>query len=60
MHKTYNIQQVANILGLYKGTVVNYERKRIFPKPYRNPINNYREYSVEDINILKKILRKGH
>ena len=60
MGKKYNIQQVADILGIYKGTVVNYERKHIFPKPQRNPINNYREYSPEDIKILKRILQKGH
>ena len=58
--RTYNIQEVANILGLYKGTVLNYEKKHIFPKARRNPINRYREYTKEDIERLKSILRKGH
>ena len=57
--KRYNIQEVADILGIYKGTVKNYETKGIFPKPRRNPINKYREYSPEDIDILKRILVKG-
>jgi len=57
--KKYNIQEVAYVLGIYKGTIVNYENKHIFPKPYRNPINNYREYTEENINILKRILQKG-
>lgn len=57
--KRYNIQQVADILGIYKGTVKNYEHKRIFPKPKRNPINGYREYYEEDIALLKKIMIKG-
>lgn len=60
IERMYNIQEVADMLGLYKGTIVNYERKHIFPKPRRNPINNYREYAKEDIEKLKKILKRGH
>ncbi len=59
MYGKYNIQQVANVLGIYRGTIVNYEKKHIFPKPNRNPINNYREYTKEDIDRLKRILQKG-
>ncbi len=55
----YNIQEVANILGIYKGTIKNYEEKGVFPKARRNPINHYREYSPQDIDILKRILLKG-
>lgn len=55
----YNIQEVADILGLYKGTVLNYEKRHIFPKARRNPINHYREYTKEDIEKLKNILKKG-
>ena len=57
--KKYNIQEIATILGIYKGTIKNYEEKGIFPKPHRNPINKYREYSRQDIDILKRILLKG-
>jgi DNA-binding transcriptional MerR regulator len=57
--RRYNIQEVANILGIYKGTVKNYEKKGIFPKPRRNPINGYREYAPQDIDILRRILLKG-
>jgi len=53
------VQEVSDILGIYKGTLKNYEQKRIFPKPRRNPINGYREYTEKDIEILKKILLKG-
>ncbi|MFH1552597.1 MAG: MerR family transcriptional regulator [Candidatus Omnitrophota bacterium] len=54
--KKYTVQQVANILGIYRGTVINYEKKGIFPPPRRNPINGYREYVEEDIENLKKII----
>ena len=57
--RRYNINEVANILGIYKGTIKNYEDRGIFPKPRRNPINKYREYAPEDIEILKRILLKG-
>jgi DNA-binding transcriptional MerR regulator len=54
--KKYNVQEVADILGLYRGTVINYEKKGIFPAPHRNPINGYREYTEEDITNLRSIL----
>lgn len=57
--KRYNIQEIADILGIYKGTIKNYEEKGIFPKAHRNPINKYREYSSQDLDILKRILLKG-
>ncbi len=57
--KKYTIQQVADMLGLYRGTVINYEKKGVFPDPRRNPINGYREYGSEDIERLKRILVEG-
>lgn len=57
--KRYNIQEVADLLGIYRGTIKNYEKKGIFPKARRNPINKYREYAPQDIDILKRILLKG-
>jgi DNA-binding transcriptional MerR regulator len=54
--KRYTVQGVANILGVYKGTVINYEKRGIFPEPRRNPINGYREYTEEDIEHLKTII----
>ncbi|MFH1594246.1 MAG: MerR family transcriptional regulator [Candidatus Omnitrophota bacterium] len=57
--RRYNVQEVADILGIYKGTIKNYEAKGIFPKARRNPINKYREYLPQDIDILKRITLKG-
>jgi DNA-binding transcriptional MerR regulator len=54
--KKFTVQQVADILGLYRGTVINYEKKGIFPDPRRNPINGYREYTEEDVNNLREII----
>ncbi|MCK4520231.1 MAG: MerR family transcriptional regulator, partial [Candidatus Omnitrophica bacterium] len=46
----------ARALGVSKQTVIRYEKKGTFPKPGRNPINKWREYTKEDIKKLKKIL----
>lgn len=54
--KKYTVQQVADILGVYRGTVINYEKRGIFPPPRRNPINGYREYTEDDIESLRKIM----
>ena len=53
--KKYTVQDVADILGVYRGTVINYEKRGIFPDPRRNPINGYREYTEEDVERLKRI-----
>ncbi|MGB2629632.1 MAG: MerR family transcriptional regulator [Candidatus Omnitrophota bacterium] len=59
--KKYNVQEIADLLGIYRGTVINYEKKGIFPAPHRNPINKYREYTEEDVESLKRILEgKSH
>jgi len=59
VHKKYTVQEVADILGIYRGTVINYEKKGIFPPSRRNPINGYREYSEDDIHELRRILEVG-
>lgn len=54
--KKYTVQQVADVFGIYRGTVINYEKRGIFPEPRRNHINGYREYTEEDIEIMRSIL----
>ena len=56
MQKRYHsTQEVARILGISKQTLLRYEKKKIFPKARRHPINKRREYSLDDIMKLKKI-----
>lgn len=55
MPRSYHTtQEVAAMLGISKQTLLRYEKKKIFPKPHRNPINKRREYSLEEITKLKK------
>lgn len=54
--KYYTIQELSNELGVSKETIKRYEKKGIFPKPSRNPINHWRRYSLERVKKLKFIL----
>lgn len=56
MQSYHSTQEVARMLGISKQTLLRYEKKKIFPKIRRNPINKRREYSLEEITKLKKIM----
>ena len=51
----YLFSDVSRILGVSKRTLINWENAGKTPKPRRDPMNDYRLYSQEDINKLKKI-----
>lgn len=53
--KYFTVEEVALSLNLSRQTVIRYEKKGIFPKPLRNPINKWRQYTTKDIEKLKKI-----
>ncbi len=54
-----NINELERLTGITKQNIRFYEKKALL-HPNRNPENNYREYSEEDIAALKtiKLLRK--
>ena len=55
MKKYLTVKEVAKILGVTPLTLRNWDKKGKL-KAYRNPINNYRLYKVEDIEVfLRKI-----
>ena len=55
-NKHYSAEEVARTLGISKQTLLRYEKKKLFPKPRRNPINNWRIYSEDDLEKMFKIL----
>ena len=57
--RIYRAAKVSEKLGISKQTLVRYEKKGILPKPKRNHINTWREYTDEDIKRLKGILKRG-
>lgn len=54
MPKTYTISQLAKCFKLSRSTLLYYHRKKIFQPSIRGD-NNYRFYSEEDYQVLKKI-----
>lgn len=56
-NRFFTTEQTARALGISKQTLLRYEKKKVFPKPRRNLINCWRQYTLEDIGKLKEILR---
>jgi len=54
----YPAQKAANLLGVYKRTLFNWEKAGKIPQAKRDPMNNYRYYTKEDIALLKKITKR--
>lgn len=53
--KRYLASEVAKILGVSKKTLFNWEKAGKIHKAKRDPMNNYRYYTQEDLIRLKKI-----
>ncbi len=51
--KFLSVNDVARILGVTPLTIRNWD-KRGRLSAYRNPLNNYRMYKVEDVELLLK------
>ncbi len=49
----FNINQVAKQIGVVPGTIRNWEKEGLFVA--RRTKNNYRVYSFDDINFLKRV-----
>ncbi|MBU0759379.1 MAG: MerR family transcriptional regulator [Candidatus Omnitrophica bacterium] len=54
--KYYSAEQTAQFLGISKQTLIRYENKKVFPKPRRNALNGWREYTEDEIKRLKTIM----
>lgn len=52
----YSAEQTAQFLGISKQTLIRYENKKVFPRPRRNALNGWREYTEEEIKKLKTIM----
>jgi DNA-binding transcriptional MerR regulator len=54
----YSANKVAELLGVYKRTLFNWEAAGKIPKAKRDPMNNYRYYLDDDIEELRKITKR--
>lgn len=52
--KTYYIAEFAKIVGVYKDTVRNYQKRGLLPDR-RNKANNYRIFTDEDVVKMRKL-----
>ncbi len=52
---TYKTQEVADILGISKKTLLNWLKTQKVPEPSRNEKNSYREWTAEDIAYLQQV-----
>ena len=57
--KYYSATEVAKMLGISKQTLIRYETKKIFPRAKRNAVNRWREYTLQEVRTLKKVLGRG-
>jgi DNA-binding transcriptional MerR regulator len=49
-------EQVAKILGISKRTLKTWLQNGKVPEPPRNPVNNYRIWSLNDVDAIRRIL----
>jgi len=54
--KYYSATEAAGFLGISKQTLIRYENRRVFPKPKRNAVNGWREYTEDEIRKLRTIM----
>lgn len=57
--KIFRVHEAAELLGISRQTLLRYEKKGILPKQRRNRINSWREYTQNDIEDIKRKLKKG-
>ena len=55
----YSVNEVARMLSISKQTLVRYESKGVFPNARRNKVNGWREYTVNEVNHLRKIIGRS-
>ena len=58
MDNFISISDVANIIGVNKETLRRWDKTGNFPSS-RNPINNYRVYKPEDIELFLRKIESG-
>jgi len=57
--KYYSTTETAQFLGISKQTLIRYEKRDVFPRPRRNAVNGWREYTEDEIKRLKLIMGRA-
>lgn len=53
--KVYRLTEFAQMVGVYRDTVRNWQKRGILPDR-RNPVNNYRVFTDEDVAVAREIV----
>lgn len=56
--KFLTVKEVSNLLGVTTLTIRNWDAKGKLAA-YRNPMNNYRLYKVEDVEVLMRQIEQS-
>ena len=56
--KFLTVREVARLIGVTPLTVRNWDQKGKLVA-YRNPVNNYRLYKVEDVEVLMRMIEQS-
>ena len=56
--KYLTVNEVARIFGVTPLTVRNWDKKGALIA-YRNPVNNYRMYKIEDVEVLMRQIERS-
>ena len=59
MEKKYFIKDVEQLLDVKRVTLFYWEKAGKIPKAKRTPMGNYRYWTQDDINLLKKITKRN-
>jgi DNA-binding transcriptional MerR regulator len=49
-------QEVADVLGITKRTLMNWLRAERIPEPERNQANRYRRWTAQDVDRIRQII----
>ena len=49
-------QEVADVLGITKRTLMNWLRAEKIPEPERNQTNRYRRWTAQDVQRIRQII----
>ena len=49
-------QEVADVLGITKRTLMNWLRAEKIPEPERNQANRYRRWTAQDVQRIRQII----
>ncbi len=49
-------QEVADVLGITKRTLMNWLRTQKIPEPDRNQINRYRRWTAQDVERIRQTI----